>query len=63
MGELLVLINMNIERKKPVLEAYDVANGEMTLKSSEELSPEEADSFDYYTNAFADGTAKIIRFQ
>ena len=62
-GELYQLLNMNIEGRTPVLETYDVADGEMTLKSSEELSPEEADSFDYYTNAFAEGKAQVISFQ
>ena len=62
-GELYRLVNMNIEGKVPVLEIYDVADGETTLKSSEELSAEEADSFDYYTNAFADEKAEVIVFQ
>ena len=62
-GELYQLVDMNIEGKTPVLETYDAADGEMTLKSSEELSPEEADSFDYYTNAFAEEKAEVIGFQ
>ena len=62
-GELYQLVDMNIEGKTPVLETYDVADGETTLKSSEELSPEEADSFDYYTNAFAEEKAEVIDFQ
>ena len=62
-GELYQLVNMNIEGKTPVLETYDVADGETTLKSSEELSPEEADSFDYYTNAFAEEQAEVIAFR
>ena len=62
-GELYQLVDMNIEGKTPVLETYDVADGEMTLKSSEELSPEEADSFDYYTNAFAEEKAAVIDFR
>ena len=62
-GELYQLVDMNIEGKTPVLETYDVADGETTLKSSEELSPEEADSFDYYTNAFAEEKAEVIVFQ
>lgn len=62
-GELYQLVNMNIEGKTPVLETYDVAGGEQTLKSSEELSPEEENSFDYYTNAFADEQAEVIGFQ
>ncbi|MBQ7682062.1 MAG: hypothetical protein IJT31_07640 [Oscillibacter sp.] len=62
-GELYQLVDMNIEGKTPVLETYDVADGETTLKSSEELSPEEADSFDYYTNAFAEEQAEVIAFR
>ena len=62
-GELYQIVNMNIEGRTPVLETYDAANGELTLKSSEELSPEEADSFDYYTNAFAEEKAEVIGFQ
>ena len=62
-GELYQLVDMNIEGKTPVLETYDAANGEITLKSSEELSPEEADSFDYYANAFAEEKAEVIGFQ
>ncbi len=62
-GELYQLVDMNIEGRTPVLEIYDAANGEITLKSSEELSPEEADSFDYYTNAFAEEKAEVIGFQ
>ena len=62
-GELYQLVNMNIEGRTPVLETYDAADGETTLKSSEELSPEEADSFDYYTNAFAEEKAEVIGFQ
>ena len=61
-GELYQLVNMNIEGRMPVLETYDAANGEITLKSSEELSPEEADLFDYYTNAFAEEKAEVIGF-
>ena len=61
-GELYQLVDMNIEGRTPVLETYDVADGEMTLKSSEELSPEAADSFDYYTNAFAEEKAQVIDF-
>ena len=59
-GELYQIVNMNIEGRTPVLETYDAANGELTLKSSEELSPEEADSFDYYTNAFAEEKAEVM---
>ena len=62
-GELYQLVDMNIEGRTPVLETYDAADGEITLKSSEELSPEEADSFDYYTNAFAEEKAEVIGFQ
>ena len=62
-GELYQLINMNIEGKAPVLEIYDISNGEQILKSSEELSAEEADAYDYYTNAFADEKAEMIEFQ
>ncbi|MBQ9493740.1 MAG: hypothetical protein IJR54_08415 [Oscillibacter sp.] len=62
-GELYQLVDMNIEGRTPVLETYDVADGEKTLKSSEELAPEEADNFDYYTNAFADGSAEVLGFQ
>ena len=62
-GELYQLVDLNIEGKTPVLETYDVADGETTLKSSEELSPEEADAFDYYTNAFAEEKAEVIGFQ
>ena len=61
-GELYQLVDMNIDGRTPVLETYDVTDGEMTLKSSEELSPEEADSFDYYTNAFAEEKAEVIAF-
>ena len=59
-------LNSQYERVKKnisVLETYDTADGKMTLKSSEELPPEEADLFDYYTNAFADGKAEVIHFQ
>ena len=62
-GELYQLENMNIEGKTPVLEIYDIINGEKTLKSSEEISADEADSYDYYTNAFADEKAEMIIFQ
>ena len=62
-GELYRLVDMKIEGKVPVLEIYDAADGETTLKSSEELSADEADSFDYYTNAFADEKAEVIAFQ
>ena len=62
-GELYQLVNMNIEGRTPVLETYDAVDGEITLKSSEEISPEEADSFDYYTNAFAEEKAEVIGFQ
>ena len=62
-GELYRIVNMNIEGKTPVLEIYDVENGEETLKSSEELSAEEADSLDYYINALSDEKAEIIAFR
>ena len=62
-GELYQLENMNIEGKTPVLEIYDIINGEKTLKSSEEISADETDSYDYYTNAFADEKAEMIIFQ
>ena len=62
-GELYRIVNMNIEGKTPVLEIYDVENGDETLKSSEELSAEEADSLDYYINALSDEKAEIIAFQ
>ena len=62
-AELYQLVGMNIEGRVPVLETYDVADGERVLKSSEELSPEEVDSFDYYTNAFADEQAQMIDFR
>ena len=62
-GELYQLVDMNIEGKTPVLETYDAADGETTLQSSEELSPEEADLFDYYANAFAEEKAEVIAFQ
>ena len=62
-GELVQLVNMNIEGKTPMLETYDAADGAITLKSSEELSPEAADLFDYYTNAFAEEKAEVIYFQ
>lgn len=62
-GELYQLVNMNIEGRTPVLEIYDAVDGEITLKSSEELSSEDADSFDYYTNAFAEEKAEVIGFQ
>ena len=62
-GELYKLVNMNIEGRTPVLEIYDAANGGLGLKSSEEISPEEVDSFDYYTNAFAEEKAEVIGFQ
>ena len=61
-GELYQLVDMNIEGKTPVLETYDAADGETTLQSSEELSPEEADLFDYYANAFAEEKAEVIAF-
>lgn len=62
-GELYRLSDMNIEGRIPVLETYGAADGETTLKSSEELSPEEADSFDYYANAFAEEKAQVIAFR
>ena len=62
-AELYRLVNMNIEGRTPVLETYDVADGEQTLKSSEELSPDEENAFNYYTNAFADEQAEVIGFQ
>ena len=62
-GELYQLVNVNIEGRTPVLERYDVTDGETTLQSSQELSPEEADALDYYANAFAEEQAQVIRFQ
>lgn len=62
-GELYQIKDVNIEGRTPVLEVYDMVNGEGTLKSSEELSPEQADAMDYYTGAFADETAEVIGFQ
>ena len=61
-GELSLLTNMNIEGRSPVLEVYTVEDGVQTLVSSEELAAEEANAFDYYTNAFADEAAEIIVF-
>ena len=62
-GELYQIKDVNIEGRTPVLEVYDMANGVGTLKSSEELSPEQADAMDYYIGAFADETAEVIGFQ
>jgi hypothetical protein len=62
-GELRQIKDMNIEGRAPVLEVYDMSGGEAALKSSEELSAEDADAMDFYTGAFADGTAEIIAFQ
>ncbi|MBQ9521256.1 MAG: hypothetical protein IJR72_01630 [Oscillospiraceae bacterium] len=62
-GELYQIKDVNIEGRTPVLEVYDVLNGEGTLKSAEELSTEQADAMDYYIGAFADGTAEIIGFE
>ena len=61
-GELSLLTNMNIEGRTPVLEVYAVEDGEQTLVSTEELTAEGADAYDYYTNAFADEDAEIIVF-
>lgn len=62
-GELYQIRDVNIEGRTPVLEVYDMVNGVGTLKSSEELSPEQADAMDYYIGAFADGSAEVIGFQ
>lgn len=62
-GELYQIKDVNIEGKTPVLEVYDMVDGVGTLKSSEELSPEQADAMDYYISAFADETAEVIGFE
>lgn len=62
-GELSQITSINIEGKAPVLEVYDMENGEGTLKSSQELTAEEAEDMEFYMNALAGEAAEIILFQ
>ena len=62
-GTLYRATDLNIEGRTPLLEICDVANGEETLRSSEEIPADDADAFDYYIDAFANDAAEMIQFQ